>query len=518
MITLSKILIFEVLKFIESEVERLNFYLVCKATWQMRGQISGSSLIYIDHKDDLIEIKRFHQTRPNSFFKPPISLKITPSIVEELSSSEFNANIVKIAIHVNDFPNQSIETLISMVPSTTKKLLLGISNSTKLRPGVIPQSIESIQFIGRNGFALEQDAISNSVSTLTIDYQSFLLSFKALPSGITRMTLSYSEPLANYTPQTGMFPAALTYLDLGGSGFNHSISEGFLPPNLETLKLGFSFNQPLLDDKVFPRSLTKLVIINHIYPSKNIKIPTSVINLVCPWTLSNGTILGSNIKTLKLMGEILTLEKGTLPESITRLTFRNRHLFKLEPGILPPKLKYLKFYSQIHLSASNLDKLSVLPEGLETLYISLSPNSIGLDITKLPSSLKVLHLGKNFNQPLKQGDLPPNLETLYIGSIFDQPQVIHGIPNSLKCLSILYPAASNENSLNLIKKLLVGKCSPIEIKIGDLFTINNIDIDTVYIRHFGSIYSFGFISKIDLFKKFPTLMDLDDKFMKILNK
>src|SRR5438477_267403 len=63
-----------------------------------------------------------------------------------------------------------------------------------------------------------------------------------------------------------------------------------------------------------------------------------------------------------------------------------------------------------------------------------SRESINDRLIKFPN-LKKLTLGKNVNQPLKEGDLPSNLTLLTFGSCFDQPLKEGDLPSNLTQLT-----------------------------------------------------------------------------------
>ena len=98
----------------------------------------------------------------------------------------------------------------------------------------------------------------------------------------------------------------------------------------------------------------------------------------------------------------------------------------------PPNTEYIKFGKNFNQNICKLSKL----EKLETLVLG---ENYTLPITQLPSSLKVISVGKNYNHPL---DNLPNIEILILGISFDMP--LDMLPNSLKTLMIKNPKYSHD--------------------------------------------------------------------------
>jgi hypothetical protein len=112
-----------------------------------------------------------------------------------------------------------------------------------------------------------------------------------------------------------------------------------------------------------------------------------------------------------------------ITEEITELYFTstfNEPLFNI-----PYWIKKINFNS----SSFNFS-LDFLPEGLEKLFLSYQKPKLE-ELKNLPIGLKVLHLGKCFNQELKPNTLPEKLEVLYFGNYYNRDIKPNVLPKSL---------------------------------------------------------------------------------------
>ncbi|KYQ88676.1 hypothetical protein DLAC_10858 [Tieghemostelium lacteum] len=126
------------------------------------------------------------------------------------------------------------------------------------------------------------------------------------------------------------------------------------------------------------------------------------------------------------------IESGTLPNNLKTLIFGTDFGFdnpenSLQIGSLPESLQTLTFGENFNQTL--LAKL--LPSQLLKLDLGLKFNK---PLQNLPGSLKILILGKLFNQPINAGSLPPFMETLYLSSHFNYPLEVGSLPSTLKTL------------------------------------------------------------------------------------
>lgn len=306
---------------------------------------------------------------------------------------------------------------------------------------------------------------------------SILSTYSITPSA-THVIFSYEFKQTIFKNSFSSSPSsAITYLKLNDD-FNYSISK--LPPCLETLYLGLTFNHPL---PAIPKTLTSISFstyynfpITSLLPpsltflSLGLKFDKEIPFHEFPSLLS---FQYSRRKTISHFPSTLTYlnlqqnEITTLPPSILHLfcytkkpinlsnlppnliTFSPGHLFN-QPvdNLLPSSLKYLEikckdFDHSLDSLPPSLTRLSIkyeynifnrpidsLPPSLTILKIK--SNTFSHPVDHLPSSLTILKLPNNYNFPLNK--LPPSLTTLILGNEFNQ--AIDNLPKNLLHLKL----------------------------------------------------------------------------------
>jgi len=186
--------------------------------------------------------------------------------------------------------------------------------------------------------------------------------------------------------------------------------------------------------------------------------------------------------------ETLVFSMKICKDKITSLSDYN------DIALLPSTLKHLSLLDYT-------DPLPILPSSLKTLFLG---DDFNQPVNNLPVSLEELHLGDYFNQPLD--NLPPNLKKLYINSsFFNYPvdylpygleilqfgygynKLLNNLPIKLKYLDIMFYSSQETETLNLlpdsIEHLVVDipyvniDKLPENLKILEYFANSNEDID-----------------------------------------
>jgi hypothetical protein len=136
------------------------------------------------------------------------------------------------------------------------------------------------------------------------------------------------------------------------------------------------------------------------------------------------------------------LPNFNFPNSLTSITF-NKNVYFLKKICFPPQLKCLIFKNELQHSID----INVLPSHLEELRIH-DFNSV-IHIGALPTSLKILILGKNFNFSNCADILPASLLHLEVG--FMEQNHFKMLPQSLTHLRIESKTQNNKINKNNLK-------------------------------------------------------------------
>ena len=235
--------------------------------------------------------------------------------------------------------------------------------------------------------------------------------------------------------------------------------------HLTSLTFG-EFNQPIVDGSL-PNSLTHLTFSGHFnQPIIAGTLPNSLTHLT----------FGGNFNQ--------PIVAGSLPNSLTHLTFGREFNQSIVAGSLPNSLTFGYTFNQPIVTGSLPNSLTHLTFGSfnQPIVVGSLPNSLthltfGWDFNQqivaesLPNSLSHLEFGDCFDQPIVAGSLPNNLTHLTFGHEFNQPIVAGSLPNSLTdlyfCESFNQPivAGSLPNSLSHLE---FGVCFDQPIVAGSL--------------------------------------------------
>eukprot|EP00611_Tribonema_gayanum_P024788 TRINITY_DN5537_c0_g1_i5.p1 TRINITY_DN5537_c0_g1~~TRINITY_DN5537_c0_g1_i5.p1 ORF type:complete len:649 (+),score=128.92 TRINITY_DN5537_c0_g1_i5:130-2076(+) len=266
--------------------------------------------------------------------------------------------------------------------------------------------------------------------------KSFEHALGALPAGLMELRIRSVSGLGGgcfFNQPLGALPPLLRVLDLRACNqFNHPL--GHLPCALRELRLGVTFNCPLLPQHV---SLPAVQGQQAVLPALDAELaaepvqppPDALVRL--PETL-----------TVLHIDEFFDRPLGPLPEGLTELRthrFTGICRFNRALGTLPAALRVLDLAAcgpfshalgrlpdalrELRLSRVFNHPLPQLPARLEVLALGFAFDA-ALPAA-LPRTLRELHMGRGFNAPLA---LPPGLEVLIIGDSYTHRLDLAALP------------------------------------------------------------------------------------------
>jgi len=340
-----------------------------------------------------------------------LPLPLPPSLQElDLSKTEFNSPFRHSTLQKVTFPdlfNQSISAR-----DLPKLRELSVGDAFKHPLNDLPSSLSALTLRGDYATSLRLpyehalDRLPSSLKRLVL-HRPYALPLNHLPASLSCLCVS-----CTFNQELDRLPESLIELDLQYTYlFNQPMNH--LPQQLQVLKIGHAFNQPLDN---LPHSLNYLKLHRYSHYDRPLDhLPSSLQTLILPGRYNQPLDnLPSSLKTLDLCASHhFNQPLNQLPESVSLL--RLGFSFNQPFSRLPRSLTHLHF---VH----DFNQLLPLTPHSSSLITPSSKASISpqANVTSYPSSLRVLHLGPSFNQPL---DLPASLtELVFSGDgCFSQP-------------------------------------------------------------------------------------------------
>ncbi|GAM21575.1 hypothetical protein SAMD00019534_047500 [Acytostelium subglobosum LB1] len=302
------------------------------------------------------------------------------------------------------------QPLVPGVFDNLKTLHFGTNFNMPLTTGSLPQSINTI-FLGDSfNHVIPSDTFPKSLQSIKFGYRyNKVIAPGVLPPNliVLIMGVCFNQP---FVP--GCLPATLKILNLGRSGFNHTLTDKTLPDSLDHLRLGSCFNQHIV---TLPPALTYL----NMYPARDQHFTTG--------------ILPYKLLTLKLKHLDKDPLPMVLPDSITHLYLGSLFNQTISTG-LPASLKYLRL-------GHNFNQ-EVFPDHLPSGIQSLKMDNIQAQLPKFKgifNSVERLDIGLDQDQQIYLWMIPqlfPNLVTMAVNFKFNPAkfQQILGLLPQLKHL------------------------------------------------------------------------------------
>ncbi|EGC40598.1 hypothetical protein DICPUDRAFT_73890 [Dictyostelium purpureum] len=334
--------------------------------------------------------------------------------------------------------NQAL-TLGSLPTGFLTKIIFSNSFNQPIESGVIPQTVKHITFGKDFNQTIANSGIPKSIVTLNLGSNFNNVLDIGEFSSLTELKISdrYDQPLLDnwWKSKTSGSVCLLKKLEFGYDFNQYLRPFKSIPPTVETLIFGHSFNEPL-DYGSIPPSVTclslKESIDYNIIFEPDISLPNSILSLQLGYYYNQ------------------PFQPKSLPDSLTSLTLGSSFNHSLGVGCLPPSLTSISFgliYNKPFFPNS-------LPSSLKTLHLGYSFNQ---PLENLPISLTKLILGAEFNQPLRIQSLTA-LKTLLLGRDYNLPFDQESLPQSLETIEFGFFFNQKLSNLPLsIKKIVFSR-------------------------------------------------------------
>eukprot|EP01132_Coremiostelium_polycephalum_P009025 gene9025-11057_t len=364
-------------------------------------------------------------------------IKIIPQSVTNLVIRSFTTNF-------NGDPN--------LVPSTVTRVEIG-GPLYSLKPGYFQNTLTEICFFDIGGLAINEvqpGIFPDSLKTLYLDTSKKLVP-NSIPQSVKSLTLGQKY---NHMLNPRIFPTQLNSL-VKFLKFEENI---FVPCSIPETVSPFSIKEYKIDKSPYffsPKEYATW------FETEGRSLPfeffPSMEYLKCSFTRVIKNQFPESLKTLVFDNDIFSIELGSIPPSVTSITFSKMIYVNIVAGMLPPNLKELNFRGLF----TKYQSLPVIPPTVTKLYLTGKWMKKGKfydtpPFNLIPISVQHLELSKDFECTFKKGVLPSNLKTLIINRI-DKIEFID-IPNSIETLVINSPKSGEiyklrYDLLELIPKL-----------------------------------------------------------------
>ena len=318
----------------------------------------------------------------------------------------------------------------------------------------IPDTITSV-VLGSCNHALDKSSFPIFLKKLTIDcdYQHGFDS-NSFPDGLESLVFKLAcncEITENVLPESlielifessyvhrinkSILPANLKILYLPGN-YNHLINPDSLPENLQELHMGEKYSHEIHRD-IFPAYLKKLYLpneYNQLLTADTIPEFLEILIIGVKYFHEFRSSIFPNSLIELTVSELFVYDNNIIPPNLERLIVRNE-LFVINnvTNIFPDTLKELYMGGGWEDGYANTS----LPPNLEIFIVKLGDFGYDLGIPDvLPKSLRVLHVGHEYNRPIETEYLPDSLEYLALGHDFSSRIYTESIPSALKYIEI----------------------------------------------------------------------------------
>ncbi|EFA77175.1 hypothetical protein PPL_12383 [Heterostelium album PN500] len=409
-VSFSDLLLKYIVSYIDDNVDRIVFSLVCKRWFEKRN-----NFLHFKY-DDFIKHIYVDQNKKTNLSSFNQLLKQTNSIQSNILEIKDNLKLLKIPENITEIIIDRTITKIEdwkymIKQSNVRSIIFDSTFVQKIEPGTLPSNVKSIRFCS-----------SLFVSPLELG---------CLPDGLESLELptTYDKPI-----QPGVLPNSLKQLNLGYTRLIPTnslpvkvrLQVGSLPPNLEELRLNVITPYQIENVNVLPKSLKSI----DNCPINWIKYYLKELPLIESVVISDNVPSGF-------------LTPGDLPPTITKLIFRGNPYNKLSVGVIPSSVRHLDLGGfEISLGSN------VLPKDAHYDYLNLGLYyNIPILPNQLPPNIKELSMC-SYNQRLSVGSLPHGIVKLDITMCDISNIEVDSIPSSVEILTIGSNCVSNNNNNN----------------------------------------------------------------------
>ncbi|EFA84936.1 hypothetical protein PPL_01929 [Heterostelium album PN500] len=474
-------LLAKIVSFIELNIDRIAFTLVCK------GWFDNREKYLVLHTKQFIS---FDAEYNNTFLK-----SYNKFIIQSNNSAHYNS----ICVTSISQPKHALHRYLFHKNNNNNEVNNNSSNSN------------NYSNIDKGGLIAFKDQVEHLY--FTDHYREHIDDGFMRSVGLSNITTIYFSKLFNQPIQPNFFPRTIEKL-VFGEKFNQPLTVGCFPVGLKTLEFGKDFNQLIdtsgilpdnLESIIFGAGLTRLSLkglppklkllrfsqsdLGHYTSIVDYHQDNSLESLVRLENLPDNhasKIKWINFKSLQYFsmsycaGEMImgyVKESVAFPLTITTLDLRmcsTTMIFNVDSSIvLPPNLKKLFLPRGWTYSL----KILAFPDGLTMLHMGYSYN-LPLKSKYFPQSLKKLEIPFMFNQKLNEKSLPRHLESITFGENFNQKLKPKVIPKTVRKLTFncsfeKYPLLSSAFPPGLTK-LSFNPNAPLKVKPGVIVESVNI--------------------------------------------
>ncbi|KAM9955868.1 hypothetical protein ACTFIW_002074 [Dictyostelium discoideum] len=384
-----------------------------------------------------------------------------------------------------------------------------IDSTSSLRKGIIPSQVLTLQIGGKFKSMVEEGALGESLTKLTLNTDIGLENFQigSIPITLKKIFINSNEILSEHSVKVlrNSFIETIEF----GPFFDEPFKSDQFPTSLTSMIFNFKFNQPLHLIE-WPINVKRIIFGNE-FNSELINLPEDLEylqfgrNFNQPIDDSQLQCLCPNLLTLKMgLNFNKSLNPYSLSESLTELDLGCDWNHPIPLNLLPQELKILRLSNKFNYPIEE----STLPTSLQVLIFGDDWNQPLNYSTVLSSliSLNSITFGKSFNRLILPSILPLSLKSITFGESFNQTLYYNSIPQTVE--HIEFGISFDQELIQLYKNDIK--------KEEDLISILPISLKSII---FGQNFNNGNKSiKADTFPKNVTLIEFGSTFNQIIEE
>ncbi|EFA80578.1 hypothetical protein PPL_06517 [Heterostelium album PN500] len=419
-VNLSHLLLSKIIKYLDDNIDRIVFTLVCKRWFNERQSYlsfntrhiniindNNNKYIHLNSYKSIIidQINRKTKCKAvvgNELYKYRYDYLISKDEIGDIDRLK-TLNIDKISIRLEDIEDnkENINNFFQLISHLNISKLKNVQSCSGL-----PMNITSMSFYNSFNEEIVPGCLPPNLKTLKFGrYFNKPIKSGVLPNTLIKLIFneSFNQPI-----KPGVLPSSLKVLKFKKTTFIQDIKVGTFPPNLEELE--FSGNSTTIEDGALPQTLRILEYaptswLPQIKTLPNLK--TLSISFLTQDTQMDLNYLPVSLTRLEIFAEIELV--NVMPPTIRYLdlencsydfnsVFKDRSIYQLDYLMLYPelgasldgmKIKELELYVTAY--RADMNKYVDIPFGVETLLVQ----HVRRFRTEIPSSVKKLVLSKD---------------------------------------------------------------------------------------------------------------------------